>query len=358
VTPIRGQLQLSHGRFQLDAQFELSGTGTTALCGRSGAGKSTLLRCIAGLEPQAGGHLQVGEDCWFDAQRRLHRPPHERSVGFVTQEPNLFQHLNVRENLRYGRRRTAATQPTESEVIDSLGLSQLLLRRVGQLSGGERQRVAIGRALMRAPRVLLLDEPVSALDVSSRQEVLAYLQRVLQHFAVRTLYVSHDLREAARIAADMIWLEHGHVIAHGPAAYVLTDLKLPFAELDEAAGVLTVQVQAHDAAAALTLARRGADVMWLPRMDAAIGTQLQVQIAARDVSLALSKPQDISILNVLHARIADLVPSAHMPGQMLVRLQVGDEWLLARVTQKSAEMLALRPGLEVWAMVKAVALVQ
>lgn len=358
MTSIRGELQLQRQSFVLDARFDLRAEGTTALCGPSGAGKSTLLRCIAGLEPTVRGQLCVDADCWLDSTRSLRRAAHQLPIGFVTQEPNLFAHLNVRDNLRYGRRRTDATQPSEAEVIDSLGLRELLARRTHQLSGGERQRVAIGRALMRAPRVLLLDEPVSALDVASRHEVLTYLTRVLHRFDVRTLYVTHDLREAARIAADMMWLEEGRVTAYGPAAEVLTDLKLPFAELDDAASVLTVQIEAHDEHAALTRARGGATVLWLPRLDLPVGAQAQIQIAARDVSLALSKPHDISILNVVHARIADLMPARHLEGQELVRLAVGEEWLLARVTRRSAELLQLRPGMEVWAMVKVVALVQ
>lgn len=358
MTHIRGDLHLQRQKFALDARFDLAASGTTALCGPSGAGKSTLLRCIAGLEQEVQGELHVANEYWIDSTRSVQRPPHVLPVGFVTQEPNLFAHLSVHDNLRYGRRRTGATEPGEAEVIESLGLAPLLHRRTTQLSGGERQRVAIGRALLRAPRVLLLDEPVSALDLASRQEVLAYLSRVLQRFEVRTLYVTHDLREAARMAGDIMWLDRGHVVAHGPTAQVLTDLKLPFAELDDAAGVLTVQVEAHDDSASLTRARCGSDTLWLPRLELPVGASARIQIAARDVSLALTRPQDISILNVLHARIADLSDAVHLPGQVLVRLQVGEEWLLARITRRSADLLSLRPALEVWAMVKGVALVQ
>lgn len=358
MTAIRGELHLQRQSFVLDARFDLPGRGTTALCGPSGAGKSTLLRCIAGLEPAVRGQLAVDDECWLDSARAVQRAAHQLPIGLVTQEPNLFAHLNVHDNLLYGRRRTGATQPSETEIVESLGLRELLGRRTQQLSGGERQRVSIGRALMRAPRLLLLDEPVSALDVASRHEVLSYLSRVLQRFDVRTLYVTHDLREAARIAGDMVWLERGRVTAHGPTAEVLTDLKLPFAELDDAASVLTVRIEAHHEQTQLTSARLGADQLWLPRLDLPPGTEAQIQIAARDVSLALTKPQDISILNVLHARIADLMPARHWPGQELVRLTVGDEWLLARVTRRSAELLQLRAGMEVWALVKVVALVQ
>lgn len=354
---LRAVFRLERATFALDVALEFA-PGTTALCGPSGAGKSSLLRCIAGLEPGVRGTLDVSGECWLDSARGLHSPPHLRSVGFVSQEPNLFEHLTVFENLRYGARRTRVMQVKESDVIDRLGLTPLIHRDVGSLSGGERQRVAIGRALLRSPQILLLDEPVSALDVASRYEVLTYVQRVLQSFRLPCVYVSHDLREAARVSDQMMWLEKGRLIAHGPAAHVLTDLKLPFAELEEAESVLSVKIEAHDDEYNLTQARCNGDRLWLPKLDLLPGTMARVQIAARDVSLALNQPSDVSIQNVLAARIVDLQPSAHNPGQVLVRLQVGDEWLLARVTSRAARALHLQSGLQLWALVKAVALLQ
>jgi molybdate transport system ATP-binding protein len=351
---------LRRGAFLLDTAFDSHGPGVTALCGPSGAGKTSLLRCLAGLEKPEAGSLAVDGKVWFDAQRGIAVSPQQRSIGYVTQEPSLFVHLSVQDNLLYGFKRlgSAARRTALDDVVDGLGLASLLPRRITHLSGGERQRVAIGRALLRSPEVLLLDEPVSALDVSSRADVLRYLRKVLERFAVRCIYVSHDLREAARLATEMLWMEQGRVVAQGIARDVLTDVRLPFAELDEAESLLEGVIEGHDADMGLTRIRCADSTLWLPQVDAAIGSRHRVQISARDVSLGLNSPDSLSILNVLEARISDLIPAPRQPAHVLVRLDVDGSPLLARITRKSALALDLQIGTRVWALVKSVALAE
>jgi molybdate transport system ATP-binding protein len=360
MTRITGQLVLKRDGFVLDTAFDSAGPGVTALCGPSGAGKTSLLRCLAGLETPDAGTLSVGGETWFDADSGRSVPPQLRSIGYVTQEPSLFAHLSVEDNLLYGFKRLpeSARRTSLAEVVDGLGLQTLRSRRVTNLSGGERQRVAIGRALLRSPQVLLLDEPVSALDVSSRADVLRYLRQVLERFAVRCVYVSHDLREAARLAHEMLWMDRGRVVAQGVARDVLTDVRLPFADLDEAESLLDGVIEGHDEAMGLTRIRCADSTLWLTQVAAPVGSKHRVQIAARDVSLALSAPGDVSVLNVLEGTVVELVPASRQPGQMIVRLDVAGHPLLARITRKSALALQLQPGTRVWALVKGVALAE
>lgn len=360
MTRLNCSFRLQRGGFVLDTGFDSQGPGVTALCGPSGAGKTSLLRCLAGLEKPSLGSFQVAGETWFDSARGIDLPPQRRAIGYVTQEASLFPHLSVRENLQYGWRRLLPTarRTVLEEVVDGLALGSLLERRVTHLSGGERQRVSLGRALLRSPRVLLLDEPVSALDLVSRAEVLRFIGQVLQRFAVRCVYVSHDLKEAARIAGEMLWMEQGRVVAQGPTQDVLTDLRLPFAELDEAESLLEGEIEGHDAEMALTRIRCAGATLWLPQVDAAVGSRHRVQIAARDVTLALTRPPDSSVLNVLPARISELVAAPRQPAQMLVKLDVDGHSVLARITRKSALALDLKVGTPVWALVKSVALAE
>jgi molybdate transport system ATP-binding protein len=345
------------GAFALECAFISDEPRVTALCGPSGSGKTTLLRCIAGLDRAQSGHLNIDAESWFDTTRNIWRAPYRRPVGYVTQSSDLFAHLDVEANLNYGwkRLKSTARRLRFDDVVNGLSLQPLLRRRVANLSGGERQRVSIGRALLRSPQLLLLDEPVSALDAASRANVLGYLQQVLSTFDVRCLYVSHDLREAARLASEMLWLENGRVIAQGRTVDVLTDVRLPFADRDDAESVLFAQVIQHEQTTALTQVRCSGGVLWLPNVTAEAGARIQIQIAARDVSLALAEPGDISILNRLQGTVVD-VRDSHHPAQALVRLKLPDAFLLARVTRKSVASLHLKSGDAVWALVKSVAL--
>lgn len=359
MTRLTGSFRLQRGGFVLDTRFDSQGPGVTALCGPSGAGKTSLLRCLAGLETPAHGSFSLGGETWFDSASGVNLPPQQRAIGYVTQEASLFTHLSVLENLQYGWRRLLPRRRTAlGDVVDGLALGSLLDRQVTHLSGGERQRVSLGRALLRSPRVLLLDEPVSALDLASRVEVLGFISQVLERFAVRCVYVSHDLKEAARIAGEMLWMEQGRVVAQGATHAVLTDLHLPFAELDEAESLLEGEIEGHDAELALTRIRCAGSTLWLPQVDAPAGSHHRVQIAARDVTLALSQPRDSSVLNVLAARISELVVAPRQPAQMLVKLDVDGHPVLARITRKSALLLDLKAGTPVWALVKSVALAE
>lgn len=360
MTRLTAHFQLRRGGFALDSRFDSPGPGVTALCGPSGAGKTSLLRCIAGLERPDFGKLAVAGETWFDRTQGIDIPPQRRAIGYVTQEPSLFAHLAVLDNLRYGWKRLSRELPPASldDVVEGLGLGPLLHRHVTNLSGGERQRVALGRALLRSPRILLLDEPVSALDLAGRAEVLRYTAQVLERFAVRCLYVSHDLKEAARIAEEMLWMEHGQVVAQGPTRDVLTDVRLPFAELDEAESLLEGVIEGHEAEVALTRIRCAGSTLWLPQVEAPVGSQHRIQVAARDITLSLSRPEGSSVLNMLAGRIGEIVPAPRQPAQILVKLDVDGSPVLARITRKSAAALDLRQGTAVWALVKSVALAE
>ena len=358
MTRVAADVTLHRGRFTLQAAFDSDTTGVTAICGPSGAGKTTLLRTIAGLERPESGWLTVGSQRWFDGATRTFVPPMQRGIGYVTQTPHLFAHLSVRGNLEYGERRVRrARRALETQdVIDRLGLGPLLERSVRNLSGGEQQRVAIGRALLRSPDVLLLDEPVSALDVIARREVLDYLERVLERLAVRCLLVSHDLREAGRLADEILWLEGGRVIAQGPVQQMLTDPRTPFASLEEAESVFEGRVVAHDAQSHMTRLEFPGGEIWVARTAVRIGDTVRVQIAARDVSVATCKPSGLSIMNAFEASVTEIAAARNEAAHTLLRLDVAGAPLLARITTMSARALELEPGSRVWALVKSVAI--
>ena len=345
--------------FGLEVRIALERRGVTTLSGPSGAGKTTLLRCIAGLAQPRAGHLRWGAESWYDASRGIDVPVHLRGVGYVSQQAHLFPHLDVRGNLDYGARR-AGDRPgvaDEPALLDALGVTPLLGRHVRHLSGGERQRVAIGRALLARPRLLLLDEPVSALDERSTDDVHEALERVLGLLSVPALYVSHDLREAARLADRMLWMERGRITADGPAERVLSDPSLPFAQADDAACVLDGRIDAIDAPMGLARVALDGAELWIAAPPAATtGTRVRVIVHARDVSLALDRPSRISVLNVLAGTVTAIGDAPRAPALALVRVEAGGCRLLARVTRRSVADLGLAPGRAVHALVKSAAL--
>ncbi len=345
--------------FTLDLDLTLPARGVIAIVGPSGSGKTTLLRCVAGLEKADQALIELNGNCWQDSQRGLWMPPHKRALGYVFQEASLFEHLNVQGNLDYGRRRSAEPAGNEqaAQIIELLGIGHLLQRGTTGLSGGERQRVGIARALLTNPRLLLLDEPLTALDPQRKADILPYLERLHAELDIPLLYVSHSPDEVARLADHLVLLENGALRASGPLQTMLPRLDLPMAHSDDARSVLHGQVSACDDHYQLLELTLAGSVLKLrvPHSALPLGQQVRVAVQARDVSLALEKPQHSSVLNQLPARIEAIEPGNH-PAQTLVRLALGDNALLARVTRYSADQLQLQPGLEVWVQIKAVAL--
>ena len=330
MSTIKAQFRVTRGDFSLDAAFTAPARGVSALFGASGSGKTTLLRLIAGLD-RAPGRLSVAGEVWQDARRCV--PTHQRALGYVFQEASLFPHLGVRGNLEYGWKRVPATarRIDFDAVIDWLGLASLLAHRPHQLSGGQRQRVAIGRALLASPRLLLMDEPMAALDAGARADILPCLERLHRELDLPILYVSHALDEVARLADHLLLIEAGRITYQGPLAEGLTRLDLPLAHRDLASTVIDAKVVAHDSTLQLTRVARGTLVLELAGLHGAPGQPLRVRVAARDVSLARVAPQQTSILNLLPARVLELADDA--PGQVLVRLALDDTALLARITR-------------------------
>jgi molybdate transport system ATP-binding protein len=353
------ELQLQHGwkDFRLKVETTLPASGVTAIFGQSGSGKTTLLRCIAGLERAARGRVVVAGECWQDDSRRHFCPTHRRPLGYVFQEASLFAHLSVRANLEYGQRRIPAGERRVSleQAVELLGIGHLLERAPQRLSGGERQRVGIARALATSPRLLLLDEPLAALDQRRKQEVLPYLGRLASELAIPMLYVSHSLAEVTRLAERMLYLEDGSVRAVGPLNQVLTRADLPLAHLDEAETALEGRVESHDTAFHLSYVQVPGGVLAVPLVELPIGSAVRIGVQARDVSLATEQPARSSILNVLQCRLLERVDEPQ-GSHSLVRLDLGGAVLLSRITRRSAVELELVEGMPLHAQVKSVAL--
>ncbi|HVT57800.1 MAG TPA: molybdenum ABC transporter ATP-binding protein [Thermoanaerobaculia bacterium] len=352
---LAGRMRLARGAFLLDAELAAPARGITAVFGPSGSGKTTLLRCLAGLERAAGGWLEVGGERWQDDERGLFLPPHRRALGYVFQEAGLFSHLAVRQNLEFGLRRTppAERRVSFADAVEWLELGGLLHRRTDSLSGGERQRVAMARALLAGPRLLLMDEPLAALDASAKAEILRCLERLHAELAIPFLYVSHLQDEVLRLADHLVLLAAGRVRAAGPLAEIAARLDLlPWAPEAELAVVIEARVVEHDVRFELTYLDFAGGRLSLPRQELAPGSRQRVRVLARDVSLALERPLRTSVLNVFPARIVEIGGGA----QPLVKLDAGGASLLAQITGKSLHLLALRPGIEVFAVVKGVAL--
>ena len=342
--------------FVLDADLTLPGRGVTALFGPSGSGKTTLLRCVAGLA-RAAGQVQINGECWQDDARRIFLPTHQRALGYVFQEASLFAHLSVRANLEFGLKRIPAAERKVGwdAALELLGIGHLLERGAQALSGGERQRVAIARALLTSPRLLLMDEPLAALDTKRKQEILPYLERLHDELAIPVLYVSHSPDEVARLADHLVLLEQGRVLASGPTRDLLTRLDLPLALDEDAAVRIDATVLSHDDTYQLTSLGFAGGHIQVTRKPLAVGAKAHIKIQARDVSIALAGDNRSSIVNRLPARILGFGNAAH-PAQCLVRLEVGGAPLLARITRLSRDQLGLVEGMSVVAQIKSVAL--
>ncbi|MGJ0483648.1 MAG: molybdenum ABC transporter ATP-binding protein [Methylomicrobium sp.] len=349
---ITARFALEYDAFRLDVDLCLPGSGVSVLFGPSGSGKTSLLRCIAGLERPAQGYLEVNGAVWQDSRRGLFLPPHKRRLGYVFQEANLFPHLTVYGNLCFGLKRIGK-KPAEAgleQTIELLGIGHLLDRMPERLSGGEKQRVGIARALVLNPDILLMDEPLAALDFQRRQEILPYLSQLHQALEIPVVYVTHAWQEAARLADQLVIISAGGVLAAGPLADTLSRIELPLAQDRKAVMVWQGRIAAHEAEYHLTRVDFAGTELCMPAIEAPVGTPLRLQIFARDVSIALDAPQTTSILNVLPATITGMADDRK--GQTVVRVKTGAETLLAHITSKSRQLLNLQVGKSVYVQIK------
>ena len=357
---IEARLQLPRDGFALDVALSLPGRGVSALFGPSGCGKTSVLRALAGLE-RAAGRVTLDHEVWQDDAQRVFVPTHRRALGYVIQESALFPHLDVRRNLDYGLRRIApsARRIALDQVVELLGIGALMARRPHTLSGGERQRVAIARALATSPRLLLLDEPLAALDAARKAEVLPYLDRLHAELAIPVVYVSHAIDEVARLAHHLVLMDAGRVVAAGPLADVMARLDLPTARGEGAGVVLDAVVAELDTPWQLArLEVGGGDFsVWARDHGLPPGRPVRVRLLARDISLACTPQTGTSIGNQLQGRVEQIADDEH-PSLALVRVRVGASAVVARLTRRSAHALGLQAGMPVWAQVKSVALME
>ena len=353
---IRARFCMRHADFTLDVDLDLPATGVTALFGPSGSGKTTFLRCIAGLNRSDSGLLEVNGECWQKDAYFL--PTHRRPLGYVFQDAALFAHLDVRRNLLFAQSRASAGPElaTLEHLIDLLDLGPLLKRLPAGLSGGERQRVAIARALLTRPRLLLMDEPLAALDIARKGEFLPYLEKLTRELQIPVLYVSHAPDEVARLADTLVVMQFGRAVANGPLTETLARLDLPIPMGEDAGVVLQARVVEMDARWHLARVEFAGGSLWVRHGGQPLGADVRVRVLARDVSIALNPVEGVSIQNCLPATVDQLVTDNH-PALSLIRLMVGGSPLIARLTSRSADALALIPGKAVWVQIKAVALI-
>jgi molybdate transport system ATP-binding protein len=343
------------GAFRLAASFQ-AGEGVTALFGRSGTGKTSVINAIAGILRPDRGRIDINGETVFDAARGIDVPAPKRRVGYVFQEGRLFPHLSVRQNLNYAALFSRGMPASEFEhVVELLGLKELLDRRPGNLSGGEKQRVAIGRALLSKPRLLLFDEPLASLDAHRRSEILQYIELIRDEVKVPIVYVSHAVEEVVRLADTVVLLSAGKVLAVGPAEDIMgrPDLR-PGEGTFEGGAVIDAKVIEQDVEHDLATLAFDGGTLTATNVDALIGEPVRVRIRARDVSIALERPQRISIQNVLAGRVTAVGPEHD--GIVDVTMAVGSAQLRSRITGRAVRQLDLAPGLQVYALIKAVSL--
>lgn len=350
---IQGDLQLELDHFTLDTgRFEFPLQGVTVLFGRSGSGKSTLLRAIAGLDKRTRGFLQVGDDFWQTG--KLSVKPSLRDIGFVFQDAALFPHMTVRENLQYGiNRLPKKSSPMDFDhLVDTVGIRDKLDRTVTYLSGGERQRVAIARALLMRPKLLCMDEPLSALDWQSKAEMLMLLERLISDYQIPVLYITHVPAEVERLADRVVFMSKGKIEKVESLQDALTQADSPL--FDEQGAVSVIQATVLPVEHGLYPVQLGKDKLWLSETALPEKESVRVRVLAKDVSLALSDPEALSIINHLNVTIVEMIPQG--THRFLVRLKLRDgQNLFCEVTRYSAERLGLEPGLSVFALIKSVA---
>lgn len=353
------KFDVTYPAFRLQVKTKIPAEGITVVFGPSGCGKTTVLRCLAGLIRSPTGFLALGEHIWQDETRNHFLPLSQRPVGYVFQEPRLFPHLSVRSNLLYGWNRipVSARHISLEQVVTILGLEPLLERRPTHLSGGEQQRVAIGRALLTSPSLLLMDEPLSSLDFQRKREIISFIQQLDREFRIPIIYVSHALHEVVSLANTLLLLKEGHAAAIGPLGEVFSQVGLRRIIPDTQIGaVIDTQVVEHDREFGLTTLTFPGGRLSVPHQASAIGDTVRVQILARDVSLVASPPAfQTSVLNVLQATVVEIGPIESGQPFVDIKLDIGCP-LLATITRKSLAALKLHPGQTVHAQIKAVAL--
>jgi molybdate transport system ATP-binding protein len=351
------EISINHkqGNFSLSVSCKGASSGVTALYGPSGAGKTSIVNMVAGLQRPDNGRIAVNGLCLFDSARHINLPPEKRRIGYVFQDGRLFPHLSVRANLTYGMHRTPVNQRyiKLEEVVDLLGIGHLLERRPARLSGGEKQRVAIGRALLTSPAMLLMDEPLASLDAARKGEVLPFITRLCRKFELPILYVSHAMDEILNLATDMVMMEQGRVLAYGKLEDLLSrpDLQDHFRS-DESGAVLSTVVDTPENAFGLTRLRVGSQILTMQRIQAAPGEPVRVRIPARHVAISLEPPSRTSFQNVFTGHISAILD--HGAPFVDVQLDIGCP-LWARITRQSCLDLNLTTGQPVFALVKSVA---
>lgn len=359
-TPPVVEIAVRHllGEFALEAAFASQGR-LTALFGRSGSGKTSLVNIISGLIRPDSGRVVIDGQVLVDTQDDIFVPKHRRRIGYVFQEARLFPHLSVRQNLLFGRWFSPKSDKASSDlpaIVDLLGIGHLLERRPGALSGGEKQRVAIGRALLANPRLLLMDEPLASLDDARKAEILPYIERLRDEIGVPIIYVSHSVAEVARLATTLVTVDRGRVTACGPALEVMSRLDVAgLSQGMETGALLEAEIVAHDHGYDLTTLATRAGRLQVARIALPPGTKVRVRILASDVLVSLPPPVGVSALNVLPGTIVE-IGARHQSGAVELRIACGGDTILARLTAKSVDTLGLRPGISVHAVIKSVSI--
>jgi molybdate transport system ATP-binding protein len=341
------------GRFHLAVAFRAEAP-IVGLFGRSGAGKTSVINAIAGIATPQRGHIRINDATLFDAVQGVDLPPEARRIGYVFQDSLLFPHLDVKANLLYGQRRRPVAERfiAPERVVELLGLGPLLARNTHTLSGGEKQRVAIGRALLAQPRLLLLDEPLAALDGARKSEILTYIERLRDELRLPMFYVSHSIPEITRLADTIVLLADGKCLAVGNAEDVFERVDRSLDDDEEAVSLVETRIVAHDEPEHLTTLAFDGGKLIVPRLQGTIGDRVRATIRARDVSLALQRPAGISILNVIPGCVASVNTEGR--AAVHVRVAVGGALITARITRRSLHELDVQPGHDVYALVKAV----
>lgn len=344
------------GRFAVDVAFSTGTVGVTALFGRSGAGKTSVINMVAGLFPPDSGLIAVNGRTLFDSERSIDLPPEKRRCGYIFQDGRLFPHLTVKANLSYGMKLVPRDERYVSydQVVEILGIRHLLTRRPAKLSGGEKQRVAIGRALLTSPSLLLMDEPLASLDIARKEEVLPFIARLPREFSIPILYVSHSLDEILNLADTVVLLESGKIVATGNVEDLMSRLDLQhFAGSFDKGVVLGTVVEEHERSGGLTRLRFEGGALKVPLFDIPVGDRVRVRIRSRDVAIALSRPEKISVQNIFPATVEGIMETSE--SLVEVQLNIGCP-LISRITPAARADLKLTPGQQVYALVKSVAI--